>query len=51
MKLMDITTIPERMISNKIHEIRGRKVMLDSDLATLYAVQTKESTNQLKEIR
>lgn len=28
-------------IVNKIHEIRGIKVMLDSDLAELYGVQTK----------
>ena len=28
-------------IQNKIYEIRGRKVMLDSDLADLYMVETK----------
>ena len=28
-------------IQNKIHEIRGHKVMLDFDLAELYEVQTK----------
>jgi len=29
------------LIQNKIHEIRGHKVMLDFDLAELYEVQTK----------
>jgi len=33
--------IQEGRIENKIHELRGRKVMLDVDLAELYAVQTK----------
>lgn len=28
-------------ISEKIHHIRGQKVMLDYDLATLYEVETK----------
>ena len=28
-------------IKRRIYEIRGRKVMLDSDLAELYAVETK----------
>jgi hypothetical protein len=28
------------IIQNMIHEIRGQKVMLDSDLATLYEVET-----------
>lgn len=34
--------MPEvHLISKKIHLIRGHKVMLDSDLATLYGVSTK----------
>jgi len=28
------------VIQNRIHEIRGHKVMLDSDLAELYGVET-----------
>ncbi|MBR4337488.1 MAG: ORF6N domain-containing protein [Bacteroidaceae bacterium] len=28
-------------IKRKIYEIRGRRVMLDSDLAALYCVETK----------
>ena len=30
-----------QIIQNKIHEIRGRQVMLDFDLATLYGIETK----------
>lgn len=33
--------LPTSFIENKIYEIRGLKVMLDSDLATLYQVETK----------
>ena len=33
--------IPQEIILNKIYEIRGQKVMLDSDLAELYEVETK----------
>lgn len=33
--------IPQEVILSKIHEIRGQKVMLDSDLAELYGVETK----------
>lgn len=30
-----------QIIQNKIYEIRGCRVMLDSDLAALYQVETK----------
>lgn len=33
--------IPEELVINKIYYIRGQKVMLDSDLAELYGVETK----------
>jgi hypothetical protein len=33
--------IPEELVINKIYLIRGQKVMLDSDLAGLYGVETK----------
>ena len=33
--------IPQEVILSKIYEIRGQKVMLDSDLAELYEVETK----------
>ena len=33
--------IPNEVIMNKIYTIRGKKVMLDRDLAELYGVETK----------
>jgi hypothetical protein len=33
--------IPQEIIGNKILFIRGKKVMLDKDLAMLYGVETK----------
>jgi hypothetical protein len=36
-----ITTIPDDIISSKIYLVRGKKVMLDHDLAILYRVETK----------
>ena len=36
------------VIQNKIYEIRGQKVMLDYDLAELYAVQTKSLNLSVK---
>lgn len=35
-------------IQNLIYEVRGQKVMLDSDLATLYQVQTKVLNQSVK---
>lgn len=37
----EIYTIPLETIENKIFLIRGKKVMLDSELAALYGVETK----------
>jgi phage regulator Rha-like protein len=34
-------TIPDEVIMNKIYLIRGKKVMLDRDLAELYGIETK----------
>lgn len=34
--------IVEQKISNHIYMIRGQKVMLDMDLATMYDVETKQ---------
>jgi len=34
-------SIPEEVVMNKIHLIRGEKVMIDRDLAELYGVETK----------
>ncbi len=33
-------TLPDEVVMEKIHLIRGKKVMLDSDLAELYGVTT-----------
>ena len=33
--------IPDVLLINKIYLIRGQKIMLDRDLATLYGVSTK----------
>jgi len=33
--------IPDELVINKIYYIREQKVMLDSDLAELYGVETK----------
>ena len=33
--------IPDELVMNKIYLIRGQKVMLDTDLAELYGVETK----------
>jgi hypothetical protein len=34
--------IPNEVIVNKIYLFRGVKVMLDSDLATLFGIETKQ---------
>lgn len=41
-------TIPDEAISSKIYLIRGQKVMLDSELAELYQVETKRLNEQVK---
>jgi hypothetical protein len=38
----NMIVIPEEVIMSKIYLIRGQKVMLDSDLAELYDVETKQ---------
>ena len=37
----DKIMLPEEKIINKIYVIRGRKVMIDRDLAELYGVKTR----------
>jgi len=39
--------IPEHTVINKIYELRGLKVMLDSDLAALYGVETNLFNEQV----
>ena len=40
--------VPQELILQKIYEIRGKKVMLDRDLAALYQVETKYLKRQVK---
>ncbi len=40
--------IPEEFIMNKIYLIRDQKVMLSSDLAELYQIETKVLNQQVK---
>jgi len=40
--------VPDELIMNKILNIRGMKVMIDSDLAELYGVTTKRFNEQVK---
>ena len=46
--MSELSLLSEEMISNKIYFIRNQKVMLDSDLATLYGVETKRLNEQVK---
>lgn len=41
-------SIPQEVIVSKIHQIRGRKVMLSRDLAELYQVETRRLNEQVK---
>ncbi|MBS1640162.1 MAG: ORF6N domain-containing protein [Bacteroidetes bacterium] len=40
--------VVEQKILNKIYVVRGQKVMLDTDLAEMYAVETKQLKRQVK---
>jgi len=40
--------IPDELVMNKIYIIRGKKVMLDEDLAELYQVETKRLNEQVR---
>ncbi|WP_428024883.1 ORF6N domain-containing protein [Arcobacter sp.] len=40
--------LPQIIIHDKIYDLHGLKVMLDSDLATLYAVETKRINEAVK---
>ncbi len=41
-------SLPDEIVMEKIHLIRGKKVMLDEDLAELYDVETKRLNEQIK---
>lgn len=47
-KTENIIMVPDESVINKIYFIRGLKVMLDSDLAELYQVETKRLKEQVK---
>jgi len=40
--------IADDVLANKIYEFRGQKVILDSDLAELYGVKTKQLKRQVR---
>jgi len=40
--------IPNEIIINKIYLIRGKKVMIDRDLANLFKVETKQLKRQVR---
>lgn len=41
MKKENKLSIPDEIVMNKIYVLRGQKVMIDSDLAELYGVETR----------
>lgn len=45
---MSKSIIPSENIINKIYVFREQKVMLDSDIAELYQVETKRLNEQVK---
>ncbi len=47
-KSNDIVLIPQEVIEGKILLIRGKKIILDSELAVLYDVETKQLTRQVR---
>lgn len=44
----DTPVVSDEMVMSRIHTVRGQKVMLDQDLAELYAVETKYLKRQVK---
>ena len=44
----DVVLNKEEKLTNLIYEIRGKQVMLDSDLAKLYQVETKRINEAVK---
>ena len=47
----DRLPIPVELIARRIYRVRGQKVMLDSDLAELYQVETKVLNQAIKRNR
>ena len=46
--MKQVPSIADEAIINKIHFVRGMKVMLDEDLAELYGVETRRLNEQVK---
>ena len=44
----ELVLLSEENIKNMIYEIRGQKVMLDFDLASIYGYETKRFNKQVK---
>ena len=44
----DLVIVDEKSIKDKIYYIRGKKVMIDSDLAKIYGYTTKDFNRQVK---
>ncbi len=44
----DIVLISEEYIKDKMYYIRGKRVMIDSDLAKIYGYTTKRFNEQVK---
>ncbi len=49
--MLNDNIIPVEVIENKIFLIRGKKVMIDADIAELYGVTTKKLNQQVKRNR
>ena len=47
-KLQNTSVLPDEVILSKIYVIRDKKVMLDTDLAELYQVETKQLKRSVK---
>src|SRR3954467_6743404 len=47
-KTIVMTVIPDEVVLNKILLIRGKKVMIDMDLAELYGVEIKRLNEQVR---
>jgi hypothetical protein len=46
--MQNVEIVPQQVIESKIFIIRGKKVMLDRDLAILYGVETKMLNRAVK---
>ena len=47
-QILNLTSIENKNIEECIYEIRGRQVMLDSDIAFFFDIETKSINKQMK---